>query len=84
MAQVALLSAQHCIPQAALPAVLGQADLLAQHLEDEQPATKAQAQTVRARSLSDFMVVVLFILTAAPSVWLKTTRSLEGARTEEV
>ena len=65
MAQVALLSAQHCIPQAGLAAVLGQVDLLAQHFEDEQPATKAQAQTVRARSLSDFMVVVLF-LTRSP------------------
>ena len=72
-----LLAVQHFIPQ---DAVL----LSAQHLEEEQPATRAEAQTIRARSLSDFMVCCSLFYSAAPLIWSKTNRSLEGVRTWKV
>ena len=50
VAQVALLSVQHFMPQAAV------AFLAVQHFLVAQPATKAEAQTIRARSLMDFIV----------------------------
>jgi hypothetical protein len=59
VAQVDLLSVQHFIPQDAVV-------LSAQHLEDEQPTTRAEAQTIRARSLSDFMVCFSFFIPPPP------------------
>lgn len=54
VAQVALPSAQHFMPQAAV-VVSG-----AQHFLVAQPVTKAEAQTIKARSFNDFMIAMLF------------------------
>jgi hypothetical protein len=60
-AQSVFASAQHCMPQdglagaAAQAGLAGQADLLAQHFLEAQPATTAEAQTISARSLMDFI-----------------------------
>ncbi|MEI2725545.1 MAG: hypothetical protein V9H26_19110 [Verrucomicrobiota bacterium] len=56
VAQEALLSVQHFMPQAAV------AFPVAQHFLEAQPATRAAAQMVRARSLMVFMVCYWFII----------------------
>jgi hypothetical protein len=53
VAQVALASVQHFMPQAAV------AVPVAQHFLEAQPATRAAVQTIRARSLIDFMFFIL-------------------------
>jgi hypothetical protein len=52
VAQVVLPSAQHFMPQAAV------AVSAVQHFLVAQPATRAAAQTIRARSLIDFIFLI--------------------------
>ena len=67
VAQVALPSVQHFIPQA------DAASFLAQHLWLAQPATRAEAQTIRARSFSVFIYLVLCLSNARRQPRCRTT-----------
>ena len=60
VAQEALLSVQHFMPQAAVVVSVEQHFLVAQ------PATSAAVQTIRARSLIDFMFFI--VLNRSPPV----------------